>query len=103
MIIKVTANDIAKGIPTHVRECPVARALRRAGFKNVGVGRTYLTVDGGKKEISTPDNVVAFVQAFDREITRAQAVPFSFEVPWRKPVKKAKKVKKAAKKKTAKR
>lgn len=62
MKIEVTAKDIKLGIktPNSNIKCPVARALRRAGFKQLLVG-TY-TVHAKQKSITLSEKTTGAIQ-----------------------------------------
>jgi hypothetical protein len=87
MIIKVTKQDIAKGVPGHSDACPVARALKRAGFRAVRAGLFTINAQG-RKTFPTPASLAEFMNNFDAGLAETLE-PLTFEIPWRKPVKKA--------------
>jgi hypothetical protein len=73
--IEVTEEDIRLGskTPTSNICCPIARALKRAGFKQVSVGVESGTVKGVR--VTFPKKVASFIMAmcYERAIK-----PFSF-------------------------
>jgi hypothetical protein len=77
MKITITKNDIAKGLRVNAAGCPVARALIRAGFKDVRVYPSQIHYKD--KQFNTPEEVANFIRAFDRGEQGLQ--PFSFELP----------------------
>ena len=52
-VIQVTEEDIIKGIPNHKCKCPIALAIKRAGFENneVYVGKKYLMIEHYRQEL----------------------------------------------------
>ena len=67
--VEVTALDIEYGVSRH-NACPIALAVRRLGFKNVLVGKTWVKVgQSANIERYYPidrDAMSAFVTAFDK-------------------------------------
>ena len=67
--VEITAMDIEYGVSRH-NACPIALAVRRLGFKNVLVGKTWVKV--GMNDTRTRyspvdrDQMSAFVTAFDK-------------------------------------
>lgn len=86
MKIKVTSEDIEKGTPGDCTRCPVARALKRRGFKYVSVHEERIefrrTILSEKRQsiLSGYSKVSMFVAAFDRGDNVA---PFTFELDTR--------------------
>lgn len=77
MKIEVTQDDIVSGKHGIARLCPVALAMRRAGFHNPIVGEDEIVADG--RTWKTPAFVSEFVQDFDGGETVVE--PFTFELP----------------------
>lgn len=77
--IRVTAKDICEGIPGVPELCPVAKALKRAGFEEATVGpRFFKTKKGGFEfQYLTPPEVSEFLYRFDRG---GSVDPFSFNI-----------------------
>ena len=68
--VEVTAMDIEYGLSRY-EACPIALALRRLGFKNVLVGKTWVQVRNGRNSVTRyypidRDAMSAFVTAFDK-------------------------------------
>lgn len=82
--INVTARDIQRGMPNTCSECPIARALRRHGFKGLSVKSRVFSLDFGTApiEIAMPIQAQRFVEGFDGDRRYKRFVkPFSFEIP----------------------
>ena len=45
LVLDVTAEDIALGIPGSGWDCPIAQCLKRQGYSNVGVSRLEIIFD----------------------------------------------------------
>jgi len=60
--IRVTRDDIRKGIPENVHMCPIARAVRRAGRERVTVDDCIAT---RTKNFELPDVAQRFMRSFD--------------------------------------
>lgn len=72
--IAVTAEDIAYGVGGDRKYCPIARATRRLGKKQmVRVGEDYLML--GTKQFVLPDSAINFIDNFD---DCGQGRPFKF-------------------------
>lgn len=76
MTIEVTDEDIDFGLMCDAECCPVARALRRAGFRDVAVYEDYTKI--GALRIAHSHAVAVFVARFDYE---RSVQPFSFDFP----------------------
>lgn len=71
--INVTKKDIKNGTRSDSDECPIARACRRAGLKNVSVGGRTVTCDGARprggttsrRQFKVPQKATNFISAFD--------------------------------------
>ena len=77
MRVNVTRADINKGCPESVHFCPIARAVRRKGYKRVSVGNTICIgqYGHGLREFDLPYTAMNFVDNFDAgEVVK----PFSF-------------------------
>ena len=76
--ISVTENDIINGKSKDGCECPVALAMRRAGFDEMMVGPTYFYPNGVTEPgaHAAPEVVRFFVDDFD---AGRLVAPFSFE------------------------
>lgn len=81
MLIRVTAGDVAAGVPCHGDRCPVAIAVRRAtGFEYVTVGKEAVTVSDGwrvVRSVGHPFEVGERIAAYD--LGRGME-PFEFEL-----------------------
>jgi hypothetical protein len=75
--IEVTRECIAEGVRGSYRYCPVAVALRRAGFRNPWVYRDTMRFNRRKMTLKTPPEAVVFIREFDRGMT---VEPFSFTI-----------------------
>lgn len=79
-LIKVTQKHIDKGEAGYVAQCPIALALREAGYKRAGVslGR-WSYEDGHSPRImhKNTHSMSRFVRRFDRGLP---VVPFTFRV-----------------------
>jgi hypothetical protein len=78
--IEVTEQDIKDGKPCTISSCPIARALRRTLPKSVAqVGGDGITMNGvfGRRSITTPAKILAFVESFDNGYP---VKPFSFNI-----------------------
>lgn len=81
MQVSVTQEDIDLGIRGSCSECPVARAMTRAGFLDVSICPGLLVWRGGpagRRGFTAPKHVTEFIIAFDSE---GSGQPFTFEVP----------------------
>lgn len=65
MKIFVTGQHIQKGKRGTLRSCPIARALKDAGFTHVEVGSDGVRVDGIDLDPPFPPKVRRFVNQFD--------------------------------------
>lgn len=81
VVVHVDSEDIAAGERRSCKRCPVAQAMRRAGFEDPEVnGLTLSWFTGiGREYVETPDDVVAFATCFDDDDTDGVR-PFAFEV-----------------------
>lgn len=84
MIIKVTQEDIDKGMPISASFCPVALACKRVFNKDCSVTRgTGLTVYMGEENYTwkrykhLPYSVKSFINNFDHQFG---VEPFEFEL-----------------------
>ena len=80
MKIKVTQEDIDKGIRHSPGSCPVARAINRQSEKDnasVGLSCIYFYNIGGFSETPTPLDAALFINKFDQ---RQPVKPFEFEL-----------------------
>jgi len=77
--VRVTAKDIREGVPGDAERCPVACALRRAGFDDAAVGATqYVTRRWGFQfYYITPEAVRVFLTRFDNQ---QPVTPLSFSM-----------------------
>ena len=64
MKIIVTEQDIENGVPNHKCQCPIALAVKRAGFKDVYVHRKTITIGDHRQEL--PEDAKIFVSLFDQ-------------------------------------
>ena len=79
MKIRVLKKDIDMGRPHSAQRCPIARALRRAGFKNVMVFSGGFSNNGTVRvKYKFPDIVNLFIERFDHDWT---VKPFTFTLP----------------------
>ena len=76
--IEVTAEDIAEGYQCDSFQCPIALALKRAGFAAPTVGATCFS-EGDGEDIDLPEQARDFVFRFDGK-GRGPIEPFSFTV-----------------------
>jgi len=78
--INVTKTGIKKGTSNYA-SCPIARALRAKGFKDVGVGAVYgwFVYKGIRNNAYYywPKKVTEFIRKFD---SNKQVSPFTFKV-----------------------
>jgi hypothetical protein len=73
----VMAEDIAQGQPRDLQECPIARALRRAGlFDRVEVDACLLRA--GPLAWWPSRDIVRFINRFD---AKKSVAPFEFTLP----------------------
>lgn len=80
MTIEVTEQHIKKGNAGSCGSCPIALALKDAGFKHPVVDHSsfcYIMVGGGIKKLSLPYNAIDFIVRFD---SGKKVHPFSFEL-----------------------
>jgi hypothetical protein len=81
--VTVTQDDIDKGIPEDGCNCPIARAVMRAGLANPVVNEDSIVIDGVETDAGLaplwelPDEAVAFIAAFDDGNT-GTLEPFTF-------------------------
>ena len=85
--INVTDQDINSGVPASACWCPVSQAIQRqTRFGYVATNRKELVLAegfaGDRTVVPTPDNVNAFIDAFDRRKVNPDAPvrPFSFQI-----------------------
>ena len=81
ILVQVTAEDIANGVPHKYTGCPVALAVKRAsGLGYVSVGKVSMllerSADHHPDRISAPLSVQRFVRRFDKNPLKAK--PFNF-------------------------
>jgi hypothetical protein len=80
MIIFVTADHIKRGRIASARNCPVALAMKDAGFSFASVGLSQcggLTKDDVFLQFDVPPVVLAFIETFEE---RKPVEPFAFEL-----------------------
>jgi hypothetical protein len=78
MWIRVTQRDIDKGFIFSVRECPVARALKRTFRKEVVTnGICFYFYNFSNKKQSLPIKAMTWIRKFD---TRKPVKPFAFQI-----------------------
>ncbi len=67
MIVEVTQEDIKRGAPRSERACPIALALRRAGFEDVEVMPDLVLADGrtSGRVYSLPRSAQRFIHRLD--------------------------------------
>jgi hypothetical protein len=76
MKIEVTQSDIDNGLSCDSQYCPIALAVRRAGFTNVNVDESVISVGDGR--LFEHDNErFDFLIHFDRNL---EVEPFSFDL-----------------------
>lgn len=75
MKIKVTQDHIDHGLRGSCMQCPVALALRDAGFLAPFAGVENIHVQ--RKFVTTPDTVQEFMKLFDNGLP---CEPFTFEI-----------------------
>lgn len=78
MKIKVTQEHIIAGEVGSYCECPIALALRDAGFVGVSIGYT-VSVAKGHVPMLTTAAMQDFIRAFDQD---EGVEPVELEVPW---------------------
>jgi hypothetical protein len=80
MKIEVTEKDIRLGkkYNTSNTHCPVARAIRRAGLKNVGVGVEWAGIGIYNKTVKLPVRVVNFIKRLCDSEKHDTLKPFTF-------------------------
>ena len=79
-VIQETEEDIIKGVPNHKCKCPIALAIKRAGFENneVYVGKKYLMIEHYRQEL--PKEAQDFVKTFDGHMGGQLVEPFEFKI-----------------------
>lgn len=79
--IKVTEDDIAKGIRGDGASCPIARACKRMGFEAVDAMPESISLSCPKTKADyrgrTPEPARRFMSAFDSKL---KVSPFEFEI-----------------------
>ena len=65
MLVKVTKQDIEKGVSGDSRWCPISHSLRRAGFYSVQVELDNIAVNGERYPVSTAAQ--KFIKHFDAD------------------------------------
>ena len=78
-IIKVTQEDIDRGVRRHDAHCPIANAIRGMGYYGVsvaGIMACFYTDDGFEHEIFLPSKAQEFANHFD---DGNNVEPFEFE------------------------
>ena len=78
MKIIVTEEDIIKGVPNHKCKCPIALAVKRAGFKDVYVHKKAITIGDHRQDL--PEEAKIFVGMFDQYMGAQYVEPFEFEI-----------------------
>jgi len=80
MEIKVTKTHIrlGKNETTSNTKCPVARAFKTAGFKDIFVGVELATTAGSVQQIELPENVQVFIR--EKLCAGLPMEPFSFKL-----------------------
>jgi len=80
-LVSVTKSDIERGSRPSTRDCPVARALRAAGFTDPAVGmRAFTYGDLGERVMGyLPEEATRFIAAYD---FREPVEPLSFYVEY---------------------
>ena len=81
-IVSVKAKHIKKGRPSRSTSCPVALALKEAGFRRVDVGELDMSVTQPKpgqysRTLPNPRSVTRFVRNFDQH---KKVKPFNFKL-----------------------
>ena len=87
--IEVTKRDITSFLPEHQRTatCPVAKALKRVGFRNPLVayrGFHCSESNDSRQFILLPSAAADFIVAFDKNSPAAKASPFVFSLTLKK-------------------
>ena len=82
MRIEVTAEDIAAGRQCDGECCPIALAMKRAGWTGRPHAAYSFLTNGSAYGMRsrTPRDAQAWMARFDDEDFRAECKPFSFEV-----------------------
>lgn len=84
MRVKVTQEDIEKGIPEHCGKCPIARAIRRAMPDAISVGVGSIGVEwfdkSGFRVAELPQQAQQFIYYFDFG-EPVQPFEFDLEIP----------------------
>lgn len=81
MLLRVTKEDIEKGEPQSCYQCPIALALKRAGFERVSVEADGIYAD--EQFAPSTYQVDDFVAAFDSE---QDVEPTEFDLPFEPPL-----------------
>ena len=78
MKVQVTQECIDKGVKVEPQLCPIALALKGAGFSNVSVGAYTISFDQGllAKDLKQNDQMIFFRRNFDNG---KHVSPFEFE------------------------
>lgn len=85
MLLKVTKEDIRKGVRRSPQCCPIGNALIRRGFDWVSVKPNTLGVgyrNGQESCIELPPEAVAFIERFDN---CKPVKPITFRIPLQPP------------------
>lgn len=80
MDVRVTKEDINKGIPGLSCSCAIARAIKRHTHKIVNVTETYVTIDGKYYFATNYKQVKQFIRNFDNSATRRFCRPFTIQL-----------------------
>jgi hypothetical protein len=83
ILVEVTAEDIAEGVPGEADLCPIAIALKRHSsiIYDAWVYDTYVDVDiaaGNDFRLELPASAESFIRRFDTAELRGMAEPFDF-------------------------
>lgn len=79
LTVTVTREDIDAGEPRKTERCPVARALRRAGFRTAAVMCFTAHFGNCGPSATLPAEAVEFVRRFDRN-EPVEPLTFALEV-----------------------
>ena len=86
MKIKVTEKHLKFGNKIEISDCPIALALKDAGFKDPLVGYksiSFVNEEGNIERLTLPKGAKTFVARVTNRIP--VEIPFEFELNWRGP------------------
>lgn len=66
--VRVTRDDIRKGVKDNSVLCPIATALRRKGYERIKVHTYQAQIGRGKVRYELPEEATRFIDNFDEGV-----------------------------------